>query len=308
MKESRPPVKAVAHRGPVYAVDWERESRYLLTAAADGCCVLWDTETAPGRALCRYRAHAGPSWDVRWSDLSRGHLFAVAGADKTTRVFATDRVEALRVLVGHWADVSCCAWHPNAHYVLSGSHDKQARLWDLRAGKTARVLADATAALTATDVSPDGKYAAAGCADGSVHVWNLDSAKRLGSYVPPSFSTPVAATLTASPAPAPAPADAASQPTPPQKAPAKRKASAISAPPTAAAAIPSPPTVYSLAFSADGAALAAGGRDQTLRLFTSINDHAALQAHHLLKTKATPIFDLTWTRANLCLVSGPLLL
>lgn len=44
------------------------------------------------------------------------------------------------MLAGHHSDVSAVAWHPNGHYLASGSDDRTLRLWDVRDGKSCRVL------------------------------------------------------------------------------------------------------------------------------------------------------------------------
>ncbi|KAJ8603364.1 hypothetical protein CTAYLR_004300 [Chrysophaeum taylorii] len=244
----------VAHEGPIYGLSWCTACRYLLSCASDGVAVLWDTET--GRALCRYKAHAGPAWDVSWADLSRGHVFATCGADGG-RVFTTDRPDPVRILAGHWGDATRVTFHPNAHYLLTGSTDKTCRLWDVRAGSYCRVL-EAPSPVTSVDVSPDGHYAAAGCEDGSVRLWHLDSGAQVASHHPP-----------------------------------KKK-------------IRTTP-VYSVAFSADAVALASGGKDRCVRIWAAIEDGRLSEPHRLFKTKATPVFDVSWTQKNLCLVSGPLL-
>jgi WD40 repeat protein len=41
---------------------------------------------------------------------------------------------------GHNSDVDVVRWHPNAHYVATGSTDRTVRLWDVRDGATQRVL------------------------------------------------------------------------------------------------------------------------------------------------------------------------
>jgi transcription initiation factor TFIID subunit 5 len=47
---------------------------------------------------------------------------------------------ALRVLAGHLSDVHCARFHPNVHYIATGSADRSVRLWELRAGSCTRVL------------------------------------------------------------------------------------------------------------------------------------------------------------------------
>lgn len=84
------------------------------------------------------RGHCFPVWDVAAGPL--GHYFASASADRTARVWCTERAQPLRLLVGHHSDVSAVRWHPNSHYVATGSHDRTVRLWDIRDGKSQRIL------------------------------------------------------------------------------------------------------------------------------------------------------------------------
>lgn len=41
---------------------------------------------------------------------------------------------------GHQSDVDVVGWHPNSHYVATGSSDRSIRLWDIRDASTARVF------------------------------------------------------------------------------------------------------------------------------------------------------------------------
>ncbi|KAH8071168.1 hypothetical protein JL721_4601 [Aureococcus anophagefferens] len=164
------------------------ESRYLLSGGGDGCCVLWDAD-APGR----WRAGAGAALLLRGARRAvlvrglvrgvRGHVFATGGGDRTARLFATDRADPLRVFAGHWADVSAVCFHANAHYVLSASHDKTCRLWDVRAaggpGRRARVLDGAAGALAACDAARRAERRRG--LDGGLHLWDLDSGRKLSS-------------------------------------------------------------------------------------------------------------------------------
>ena len=38
------------------------------------------------------------------------------------------------------SDVDVVSWHPNGHYLATGSSDHTVRLWDLQTGQAQRVL------------------------------------------------------------------------------------------------------------------------------------------------------------------------
>ena len=84
------------------------------------------------------RGHGFPVWDVAWAPA--GHYFGSAGADRTARLWCTERARQLRLLAGHHADVSALIWHPNSHTVATGSDDRTVRLWDVRDGSPRRIL------------------------------------------------------------------------------------------------------------------------------------------------------------------------
>lgn len=50
--------------------------------------------------LATYRGHGLPVWDVAACPQSAPFYFASAGADRTARMWSTDRVQPLRLFVG----------------------------------------------------------------------------------------------------------------------------------------------------------------------------------------------------------------
>lgn len=50
--------------------------------------------------LVAYRGHMLPVWGVACSPHPHGFYFASAGADRTARVWSTERIHPLRVLAG----------------------------------------------------------------------------------------------------------------------------------------------------------------------------------------------------------------
>lgn len=131
------PTHLSGHTAPVFATDFSPDEQLLLSCSGDGSIRLWSMELQVG--LAAYRGHMLPVWDVAFAP-HYGFYFASAGADRTARIWNTERSQALRVFVGHQADVDVVRWHPNCHYVATGSSDCTVRLWDLRSGGCARIL------------------------------------------------------------------------------------------------------------------------------------------------------------------------
>ena len=192
-KNRRPSKPLAAHVGGVSSVSWAGGSRYALSSGNDGAVVLWDADApndeGEGAPLQRYAAHADACWSVHSpssSDaLGGGRIFATGGADRTCRLFSTDRTRPLRIFAGHWSDVTSVKIHPNAHSILSCSRDATCRLWDVRVDGggplCARVLDAASSELVRCDISTDGASACAVSTNGMLHVWDLASGRTTAS-------------------------------------------------------------------------------------------------------------------------------
>ena len=62
-----------------------------------------------------------PVWVVRFAPL--GYYFASASNDRTACIYDMKQHTPVRILAGHIADVTALEWHPNQHYVATGSTD-----------------------------------------------------------------------------------------------------------------------------------------------------------------------------------------
>jgi len=165
------------HSGPVYALSWAANERYLLSASADSTVRLWNMEL--GTNLTSYHGHNHPVWAVEASP--QGHYFASASADKTARVWSTEHRRALRLLVGHQSDVDCLAWHPSCNYLATGSTDTTVRLWHVAGGSCARIFVGHRAGVCSLAVSPCGRQLASGSVDGSICLWDIAEGRRLAA-------------------------------------------------------------------------------------------------------------------------------
>jgi len=142
-----------------------------------------DSDYASGAALAVYRGHAPstPVWSVEFAPC--GYYFATAGADATIRLWTTDRELPWRLFTGHTSMmVNCVDWHPNCNYIISGSEDKTARLWDVHSGRTVRLLNGCPSGINVIKASPCGKYAAGGDNGGSIHLWDLGTGLKVTEF------------------------------------------------------------------------------------------------------------------------------
>jgi transcription initiation factor TFIID subunit 5 len=161
-------VELRGHSKPVYSLSHDPSGRLLLSTSADESVRLWDCSSA--RCLARYQT-LGPCWDVDFGPF--GFYFSLAHQNRTASIYATDSEAPLRVLCGHVSDVTCCRWHPNASYLLTGSDDRTLRLWDIRSGPCVSKFINSVSPTTKISFSSGGNYFAAGCENGSIVLWDL---------------------------------------------------------------------------------------------------------------------------------------
>ena len=98
----------------------------------------------------------------------------------TQRLDAAAAMSSQYAPPGHQSDVDVVAWHPNSHFIATGSSDRTVRLWDVAMGSCCRLMGAQTSCLTSLAFSPDGRQLVAGTEDGSIAVYDLGSARRWG--------------------------------------------------------------------------------------------------------------------------------
>jgi len=171
----------VGHSGGISAIRIAPDDRFIMSAAYDGTVRMWST--TQGTNVLKLEAHPRP-FGVQAMELAPHAFYYVTGsADRTVRLFCTERREPLRILIGHEETVSSVAIHPNSSLAVSGSRDKTLRLWDLRSAKLTKIFYGHDAPLTALAASPNGKLIAAGTLSGRVYLWDLQAGK-LCSFTP----------------------------------------------------------------------------------------------------------------------------
>ena len=70
----------------------------------------------------------------------------------------------------------------NGRYVVTGSSDKTAIVWDAFSGKQKSVLVGHKWKINSVTISTDGKYVITGSSDGMTKIWNLETGELVDSY------------------------------------------------------------------------------------------------------------------------------
>ena len=167
--------RLISHSGPVYAVDFSPDNRYLLSCSEDRSARLWSLDTYS--CLVPYKGHNQSVWDVAFGPF--GHYFATASHDTTARLWSCDHIYPLRIFAGHLSDVNSVAFHPNSSYLVTGSSDKTCRLWDVQRGAAVRVFAGHTAPVYCVKIAPDGRHMASASDDSTIIIWDIASGRPL---------------------------------------------------------------------------------------------------------------------------------
>ena len=79
----------------------------------------------------------------------------------------------MRIFAGHLADVTAIEWHPNSHYVASGSNDCQVRVWSVETGSCERAMFTCESAVRSLKFSRSGLHLFAGNDVGQIVIFDV---------------------------------------------------------------------------------------------------------------------------------------
>jgi len=116
--------------------------------------------------------NAGRSADKDWTVLTE--LKIVSGET------AGDRPkQVVKNLTGHRGRLYAARFSPDGKFVVTGSADTTARIWEVPSGRLRSTLQGHTAHIFAVDVSPDSRRIVTGSGDGTAAVWRAAGGGRL---------------------------------------------------------------------------------------------------------------------------------
>jgi len=191
--------RLIGHKYTVTSASFSPDGTRILTASYDNTARIWDAET--GDELVCLSGHqdtvysASYSWD--------GKHIVTASADHTARIWDAKTGNVLRCLSCRdagfclkWDEdsgdyvIDCVNTHHDAvysasysydgRYIVTGSYDKTARVWDTKTGNELHRLMGHEGLVISAIFSPDGTRIITASKDKTARIWDAASGLELG--------------------------------------------------------------------------------------------------------------------------------
>jgi WD40 repeat protein/serine/threonine protein kinase len=168
---------------PLEAVAFSADGTWFVTAGWNHTVQMW--ETAAGKLLREIPSDGPNLFSVALSP--DGRYVATGGDDPQAFVHVWDLREAqpraVAGFAGHKEAVHSVAFSRDGTKLLTASHDRTARLWDVASGKEIRSFVGHSWWVWSAAFSRDEKFIATASHDGSAIIWNSETGERYAQFL-----------------------------------------------------------------------------------------------------------------------------
>ncbi|EWC45599.1 hypothetical protein DRE_05457 [Drechslerella stenobrocha 248] len=168
-------VHTLEHNSVVCCVRFSHDGKYLAT----GCnrsAQIFDVGTGQKVTILQDEsAERGGDLYIRSVCFSPdGRYLATGAEDKQIRVWDIGTRKIKHLFRGHEQDIYSLDFSKNGRYIASGSGDRTVRIWDMETGSSTVTLTIEDG-VTTVAISPDSKFVAAGSLDNCIRIWEISS-------------------------------------------------------------------------------------------------------------------------------------
>lgn len=115
------------HKGPIFALKWNKKGNYILSAGVDKTTIIWDSSS--GRCTQQFAFHNAPALDVDWQN---NQTFASCSTDQCIHVCKLGSDKPIKTFQGHTNEVNAIKWDPQGNLLASCSDDMTLKIWNLK--------------------------------------------------------------------------------------------------------------------------------------------------------------------------------
>ena len=166
-------LKQQGHFFDVNTLAYSPDGQYIATGGDDGKVKLWNTRS--GFCIITFSQHTASVSSVQFA--SQGQVLFSASLDGTVRAFDLVRYRNFRTFTSPSpVQFSCLAVDPSGEVITAGSTDSfEVFLWSVQTGKLLDVLAGHEGPVNSLAFSPTTNILASGSWDKTVRVWDVFS-------------------------------------------------------------------------------------------------------------------------------------
>jgi len=165
------------------------DGRSLVSASDDKQIRVWDIETGRTERTLRGQIGAGSEGKIFAMALSKDGRWLAAGGfmgsdteyQDAIRLYDYPTGKLVALLKGHTNVVNALAFSPDSRYLVSGSTDKKAILWDVSKKRRMHTLQGHTDHIYAVAFTPDGKRVVTGSDDHTLRLWQIRNGKQIAT-------------------------------------------------------------------------------------------------------------------------------
>jgi len=170
------PLATFPHNGPVWAVAFSPNGKYIATGSLDKTAKLWKNEQAQNPQPLAILPHDSTVMAVAFSP--NGHYIATGSLDKTAKLWKNELTLNPQPIATfpHNGEVHAVAFSPNGKHIATASDDTNAKLWKIEQDQNPQPIATFPHNKTVTSIafSPDGHYIATASLDKTVKLWKIE--------------------------------------------------------------------------------------------------------------------------------------
>ncbi|XP_045471970.1 F-box-like/WD repeat-containing protein TBL1XR1 [Harmonia axyridis] len=115
------------HKGPIFALKWNKRGNYILSAGVDKTTIIWDA--ASGLCTQQFSYHSAPALDVDWQT---NNSFASCSTDQCIHVCKLGMDKPIKSFQGHTNEVNAIKWDPQGVLLASCSDDMTLKIWSMK--------------------------------------------------------------------------------------------------------------------------------------------------------------------------------